>query len=64
MAGWKKAIKDLARDFCISQVTVNRILKRVENVYKEREIPSYYKGNRNAFFYDKAQREMMNLICA
>lgn len=64
MAGWKKAIKDLAKDFGLSQVTVNRVLKRVENTYKDKAIPNYYRGNRNAFFYDKAQTEMMNLIYA
>lgn len=66
MASWKLKIKALADDFCISQVKVNKILKQVEILYgqREREIPKYYKGNRSAFMYDKAQREIMNLIYA
>ena len=66
MAEWKVEIKRLADDFCISQVKVNRILKWIESVYgqREREIPSCYKGNRDEFLYDKAQKEIMNLICA
>ena len=68
MAEWKLEIKRLAEDFCISQVAVNRILKKIEGVYgqgkREREIPKYYKGNLNEFLYDKAQREIMSLIYA
>ena len=64
MADWKLNIKKLAEDFCLSQVKVNRILKRVESMYEQREIPSYYKGKRNNFLYDKAQREIMNLVLA
>lgn len=66
MAEWKLEIKRLAEDFCISQVAVNRILKRIESVYgqREREIPRHYKGNLNEFLYDKAQREIMSLIYA
>lgn len=63
---WKKEIRVLADDFCISLVIVNKILKRIENMYEQREseIPSFYKGNREEFLYDKAQREIMNLVCA
>lgn len=66
MAEWKIEIKKLADDFCISQVIVNRILKQIEAMYKqrEREIPNYYKGNQNDFLYDKAQKEIMNLVLA
>lgn len=66
MAEWKLSIKKLAEDFYISQVKVNRIIKRVEREYgqNERKIPMFYKGNRNEFLYDKAQREVINLMCA
>ena len=66
MAEWKLEIKRLADDFCISQVKVNKILKRIESMYsqREREIPTHYKGNRDAFLYDKAQRELKNLMYA
>ena len=66
MAEWKLSIKRLADDFCISQVKVNKLLKQIESKYllREREIPSYYKGNKNEFLYDKAQSEMMKLIYA
>ena len=64
MADWKLNIKKLAEDFCLSQVKVNRILKSIESMYEERETPSYYKGKRNEFLYDKAQKEMMRLVLA
>ena len=66
MAEWKLSIKRLAEDFCLSQVKVNRVLKQIESTYeqREREIPKYYKGNRDAYLYDRAQREIMNLIYA
>ena len=66
MADWKKEIRVLADDFCISLVIVNKILKRIESMYEQREseIPSFYKGNREEFLYDKAQREIMNLVYA
>lgn len=64
MAEWKKEIRRLAMDFYISREETLKIFKTVENTYGEREIPSYYKGNRNEFLYDKAQREIMNIIYA
>lgn len=66
MAEWKLNIKKLADDFYVSQVKVNRIIKRIEREYgqREREIPMFYKGNQNEFLYDKAQREVMSLIFA
>ena len=66
MAEWKLSIKNLAEDFFISQTRVNKILKRVEEEYeqREREIPSFYKGNQDEFLYDKAQREIMKIAFA
>ena len=66
MAEWKKEIKELARGFCLSQVIVNRLIKRFENMYeqREREIPDFYKGNREEFLYDKVQSEIMNIVFA
>ena len=64
MAEWKLSVKKLAEDFLISQVKVNRIIKRIENMYSQREIPSWYKGNRDEFLYDKTQSEIMNTLFA
>lgn len=64
MAEWKLRIKSLAEDFCLSQIKINKVLKKIEDMYEQREIPSFYKGNRNQFLYDKAQREMMTLLYA
>lgn len=64
MAEWKKEARRLAKDFCLSKYEIQRIYKRVEELYSQRDIPSYYKGNRNEFLYDKAQREIMSLIFA
>ena len=64
MAEWKKEIRRLAIDFYISREETLKIFKAVENTYGEREIPSYYKGNRNEFLYDKAQREIMSRVYA
>ena len=64
MADWKVQIKKLAEDFCISQVKVNRMLKRVEQKCSQRKMPSFYNGKENEYYYDNAQREFMNLIYA
>ena len=64
MAEWKKEARRLAKDFCISKYDIQRIFRRVEGLYLQREIPEYYKGNRNEFLYDKAQREIMSIVLA
>lgn len=64
MPEWKIEIKKVAEDFCLSQVKVNRILKRIENTYQEKQIPNFYKGNKDEFLYDKAHTEIMNLVFA
>lgn len=64
MAEWKLSIKMLAEDFCLSQIKVNKILKQIEEKYAKSKIPEYYKGKRDEFLYDKAQREIKNLIYA
>ena len=64
MAEWKKEARRLAKDFYISKYEIQRIFRRVEERYAQREMPLYYKGNRNDFLYDKAQKEIMNLVYA
>lgn len=64
MPTWKMEIKRLANDFCMSQVKINRMLKRVETEHSQREMPARYNGNRNDYLYDKAQREMMDMLYA
>ena len=64
MAEWKKEARRLAKDFYISKHEIKRIFTRVEELYSKREMPSFYKGNRNEFLYDKAQREIMNIVYA
>ena len=64
MAEWKKEARRLAKDFYISKYEIKRIFAKVEKLYVQREMPSYYKGNRNEFLYDKAQREIMNRVYA
>ena len=64
MAEWKREIRELAKGFCISKETIRSLIKRVEREHLEREMPSFYKGNRNNFLYDNAQREIMNIVLA
>lgn len=64
MAEWKREIARLANDFAISRKEVLKIFRRVEELYAQREMPSWYKGNRNEFLYDKAQREIMDRVYA
>ena len=64
MAEWKKDIRRLAKDFCLSKYEIQRIFRVVEELYAQREMPLCYKGNRNEFLYDKAQREMMRIVFA
>lgn len=64
MPQWKKEIKKLAEDFCISQVKINRVLKSVEAKYSNKQVPPFYKGNQNAYLYDTAHREFIKLLYA
>ena len=64
MAEWKRDIRILARDFYFSKCEIQRILKNVEKLYSKEDMPLYYKGNRNEFLYDKAQKEIMKIVLA
>ena len=64
MAEWKKEIRRLANDFYISRVEILRIFRKVESNYGKSKVPSYYKGNRDEFLYDKAQQEVMSRVYA
>ena len=64
MAEWKKEIRRLASDFYISRAEVLKIFRAVENTYGKTEMPNFYKGNRNEFLYDKAQKEIMSRVYA
>ena len=59
---WKIRIKELAEDFCISQVKINRMIKTVENTYSNSTIPLYYKGNKSKYLYDICHRKMLTFI--
>lgn len=62
MAEWKKEARRLAKDFCLSKLDIKRIFWKIEDLYTTTEMPSYYKGNRNEFLYDKAQKEIMSTV--
>lgn len=64
MAEWKKEIARLARDFNITRDEILNIFRRTEELYSNKDIPAYYKGNRNDFLYDKVHTEIMNIIFA
>ncbi len=64
MAEWKKEIARLAMDYGFTRVEVLNLFRKVEELYSQRETPSFYKGNRNEFLYDKAQREIMSRVYA
>lgn len=64
MVKWKRDIREVARDFYLSKSDIQQIFKKVEQLYSEKEMPSFYKGNRDEYLYDQAQREMMTLIYA
>ena len=64
MAEWKKEIRRLASDFYIARTDVLAIFRSVERTYGQANIPSYYKGNRNEFLYDKAHTEVMKRVYA
>lgn len=64
MAEWKKEIRRLAKDFYISREETLKIFRVVESAYGKSKIPSFYKGNRDEFLYDKAHTEVMNRVYA
>lgn len=64
MAEWKKEIRRLAKDFEITRYEILNIFRKVEELYSQKDMPSFYKGDRNEFLYDKAQKEIMRRIYA
>ena len=64
MAEWKKEIRELAKGFCVPKEIISQVIKRTEKEHSKREMPSFYKGNRNDFLYDNAKREIRSLILA
>ena len=64
MAEWKREARRLAKDFYLSKLEIKRIFSKVESLYSQSEMPNFYKGNRNEFLYDKAQKEIMSKIYA
>ena len=64
MAEWKLSIKRLADDFCLSQIKINKMLKRIEEEYEQKEMPLFYKGNKDEYLYDLAQRQIRSLVLA
>lgn len=51
MANWKKEIRNLCRDFCISKEIYNKVIKQAEN---KKKIPKFYNGNVDNYKYDTA----------
>ena len=64
MAEWKKEARRLAKDFYLSKCEIQRIFWKIEDLYANCEMPDFYKGNRNEFLYDKAQKEIMSRVYA
>ena len=64
MAEWKLSIKRLADDLCLSQIKINKMLKRIEEEYEQKEMPLFYKGNKDEYLYDLAQRQIRSLVLA
>ena len=64
MAEWKRDIRELAKGFCIPKDVISQIIRKTEREHSRREMPAFYKGNRNNFLYDNAQREIRDLILA
>lgn len=64
MPNWKLEIKALAKDFYVSQVKVNRMMRSVEKECEERKIPEYYHGDKEQYLYDNAQKRLMKMVFA
>lgn len=64
MAEWKREIRELAKGFCVPKEIISQVIKRTEKEHSCREMPTFYKGNRNNFLYDNAQREIMEIVLA
>mgnify|MGYP000438718731 FL=1 len=61
MAEWKKEIRKLCRDFCLSKEIYNKIIKETEN--NKRKMPGFY-TNANDYKYDTAYAQLKSYILA
>lgn len=62
MANWKKEIRKLCTDFCISTEIYQNIIKITEN--NKQDIPQFYKGNQDEYKYDVAYNHLKKYILA
>lgn len=61
MAEWKKEIRKLCKDFCLSKEIYNKIIRETEN--NKREMPGFYK-NENDYKYDTAYAQIKPYLLA
>ena len=63
MAQWKKRVARLGLDFKVKRYDILSILRETEKRYATREMPKWYKGNREDYLYDHARTEIINKAC-
>ena len=59
---WKKDFKTLCKDFCVPITTYKNLVDQTEEKYKNAVTPQFYRGNREAFLYDRAQADLRDLL--
>lgn len=59
---WKKEFKELCKDFCISNTIYKNLAAQTEQRYKNAATPGFYKGDREAFLYDRATADLRDLL--
>lgn len=59
---WKKELKRLCKDFCISNTIYKNLADQTKQRYKNAATPGFYKGDREAFLYDRAQADLRSIL--
>ena len=62
MTTWKKEFKKLCKDFCVPINTYKNLTDQTEQKYKNASTPGFYKGDREAFLYDRAQADLRSIL--
>lgn len=60
MANWKREIRRLCKDFGFATEIYKKVITQTEN--NNKDIPQFYNGNKDAYYYDVAYNQIKPYI--